>query len=274
MNTPPLEALAWATTVLALSLAGLAYLYTTRRDTRELRVHRESLLGSIEVELRAMDPWRTGWRPEWVQNPPPQWLDPFYAVLAFPPYDAISEGALRGSELRFQSALVEALAELKQIAHTSDKFSGLQRQLVFGQPALAIGIKQKQVVELGPTGGVNAITWREPLRPDEEVFLKEHLGLHAQLVRGGLSPLENALVRVREGVAGERGQDEGIAFILGKLRPVAVVIGYCVAGIVGLVGLIYTFVYLCEVSRPAFFFAGSTLTDAANLGRSLLKRRP
>ena len=38
------EALSWAATVLALSIAGLAYLYTTRRDAKERKVQREGLL--------------------------------------------------------------------------------------------------------------------------------------------------------------------------------------------------------------------------------------
>jgi len=268
------EALSWAATVLALSIAGLAYLYTTRRDAKERKVQREGLLAVIEGELESLDPWCTGWRPEWVQHPPPQWLNPFYGVLPFPPHDAIAEGALRGTRLGFQNALVRGLARLKQIAQRADSLSALHRQLILGQAGLAIGIKRKQVVEPGEAGGVRAITFRRRLRPDEKILFDLHLGLHGQLVRDALDPLERALADVREGIVGERRRAKEIAFLWGKIRPVALVVGYLLIGTIGVVGSIYTFVSLWEISGTALSVAGSALTSAENFGRSLLNRRP
>ena len=262
MNTRPLEALSWAATLLALGFAALAYTDIQRKDAEALRVRRNGVLAAIATELGVVKAWVTGWRDEFVQNPPPQWLDPLYTVFPFP-YEAIIEAVLRGPELRFEDALVERLAVLRQVALVSRNFAEVQRQFVYSKTDLAISIKRKQIASAS-TG-----ERRLPLTPEETIFLQFHLSLHQQLTRGGLSPLGDALNEVPELIARERQRVIQPWFLLGKfkhmtrfLAPVIVIVS-----IIGAVGTVY---YLCLVVRHALHSVTAILTRARKYGRSLL----
>lgn len=216
-----LEALAWFTTILALSIAGLAYLYTKGKDADDLRGRRAGLLTAIEFELTKIDPWVTGWRPEWVHNPPPQWKDVFNMVFPFEA-DAVSEGALRGPELHFQTSLVESLSRLKWFAYRARMVSDHQRRFFYAQAALVTSIKRKEKASRDSAGNPIDITFSEPLNQDEEIYYQFHLAPHADLTRTALDPLQGVLGEVRTGIARERELDWRIPIFPLMLK----VIGY------------------------------------------------